>query len=220
MYKHFGKQIIAEILNKCDVGDVSPGFVDICYRKVYEGFMEHVDAIDNGISVSDQPAKYHVSTTLSNRVGHLNPAWNEPNTPEAFNSGFVEAMSLTGGEFVAYVERLARVWWPARSIVEKAIAERKTHHASGAIIILDSQCPWKDHLFEIEKDSGMSPDILYILYGDSGGGWRIQAVPVDPTSFDSRKKLLEAHMGLRDEILSEQVILARGLPYSFCYEYH
>ena len=205
VYKHYGKEIITEILKSCKDVQVTSDFVDICYRKVYEGFMEHVDAIDNGISVSDEPPKYHVSTTLSNRVGHLNPAWNQPNTPEAFNAGFVQAMVLTGSEFIACVERLAMQWWPARSIVQKAVDERFTHHSSGSILVLDSQCPWKDHLFEIEKDQSLNADILYVLYGDSGGSWRIQAVPVEPTSFSSRKKLLEPYMGLRDENLSEAV---------------
>ena len=205
MYKHYGKKILTEILTKLNCGEVSDGFVDICYRKVYEGFMEHIDAIDNGVSIADTPSKYHVSTTLSNRVGYLNPSWNEENTPEAFNLGFVEAMLLTGGEFVSCVERLARTWWPARSIVQKGIDDRFTHHRTGSIVILDSQCPWKDHLFEIEGENEMKPEILYVIYGDSGGGWRIQAVPLDPNSFHSRRKLLEPYMGLRDEVLSESV---------------
>lgn len=62
-----------------------------------------------------------------------------------------------------------------------------------------------------------------MLYADSGGSWRIQvnfldaflvevfftcppqAVPVDPTSFNSRKKLPEVWCGLRDEVLSEKI---------------
>lgn len=38
--------------------------------------MEEVDAVDNGISQCDGEARYAVSTTLSARVGHLNPRWN------------------------------------------------------------------------------------------------------------------------------------------------
>ena len=38
-----------------------------------------------------------------------------------------------------------------------------------------------------------------------GGSWRIQAVPVSPNSFDSRKKLPEAWCGLRDSVLSDKV---------------
>jgi uncharacterized UPF0160 family protein len=101
-------------------------------------------------------------------------------------------MLLTGSEFVSHVANLVTSWWPARSIVHKAISERTQHHASGSIIILDKVCPWKDHLFELEHylaaDSTLSP-ILYALYNDIDGSWRIQAVPLEPTSFHSRKKL-------------------------------
>lgn len=38
--------------------------------------MEEVDAVDNGISQYDGEARYSVSSTLSARVGHLNPRWN------------------------------------------------------------------------------------------------------------------------------------------------
>jgi uncharacterized UPF0160 family protein len=44
--------------------------------------------------------------------------------------------------------------------------------------------------------------VLYVLYEDAAGSWRIQAVPRDPNSFESRKKLPESWCGLRDEILS------------------
>lgn len=44
--------------------------------QLYENFVEEVDAIDNGISQCDGEARYAISTTLSARVGHLNPCWN------------------------------------------------------------------------------------------------------------------------------------------------
>ena len=71
-----------------------------------------------------------MSTTLSNRVGYLNPSWNEPNTPEAFNDGFSEAMMLVGSEFIGCVERIALSWWPARSIVQKAVDDRMNIHGN------------------------------------------------------------------------------------------
>jgi len=36
--------------------------------------------------------------------------------------------------------------------------------ASGNIVILGSQCPWKDHLFDIEKESNLGSQILYGKY--------------------------------------------------------
>ena len=47
--------------------------------KVYEGFMEEIDGIDNGISTHDGPGRYTVHTNLSRRVGNFSPRWNDPN---------------------------------------------------------------------------------------------------------------------------------------------
>jgi uncharacterized UPF0160 family protein len=39
-----------------------------------------------------------------------------------------------------------------RSIVENAVRCRFDAHESGSIIVLSQFCPWKEHLFEIEKE--------------------------------------------------------------------
>lgn len=200
VYKHYGKSIIKEILGCED----SHELVEICYDKVYKNFIEHIDAIDNGVAIADTPPKYHVSTSLSSRVGRLNPAWNEPQTPDIVNNQFIEAMTLTCSEFVGCIKGISDNWWPARSIVASAIEKAKSVHESGEIIVLEQFCPWKEHLFELEEASGVAGRIKYALYGDSGGSWRIQAVPVDPNSFSSRKKLPEPWCGVRDEALSEK----------------
>lgn len=199
VYKHFGREIISAIL-----GDkAEPEFVDVCFHKLYKGFMEHIDAIDNGVSIADGvPLKYHVSTSLSARVGTLNPSWNEPQSPEIFNAKFIEAMTMTCGEFVSATKALAEQWWPARSIVQNALDTRFTHHPSGGVIVLSQACPWKDHLFELSDDG---KPVIYALYQDTGGSWRIQAVPEDPNSFISRKKLPEAWCGVRDKDLDAKV---------------
>ena len=45
---------------------------------------------------------------------------------------------------------------------------------------------------------------FYVIYPDeTAGSWRVQAVPVSPDSFESRKALPDAWRGLRDEKLSE-----------------
>ena len=45
---------------------------------------------------------------------------------------------------------------------------------------------------------------FYVVYPDeTAGAWRVQAVPVSPDSFGSRKALPEVWRGLRDEKLSE-----------------
>lgn len=153
IYKHFGKEII-----KCLLTDlpISEDFVDLCYPKVYKGFVEHIDAIDNGIAVADGELRYIISSTLSSRVGHLNPAWNEPQSAAVLNERFRAAMSLAAKEFVDHVLSLATVWWPGREIVKKAIENRGAVHPSGKILILDTFCPWREHLSDLEKDQVIS----------------------------------------------------------------
>jgi uncharacterized UPF0160 family protein len=151
VYKHFGKDILRHVIHTIDATAVSDEFVDICYLKVYKDFMEHIDAIDNGVSVADGEIKYHVSTTLSSRVGRLNPAWNEPQTPDVMNSQFQQAMLLTTSEFIVAVEGLVKSWWPGRSIVQNAVTTRHEVHPSGKIILFSKACPWKDHLFDMEQ---------------------------------------------------------------------
>ena len=207
VYKHFGREILKEIITTDDGVVPSDEFVNTCYHKLYKDFMEHIDAIDNGISVSDSAPRYHVSSTLSSRVGMLNPSWNEVQTPDIINDRFFDAMQLTCSEFLLHAHQLVKSWWPARAIVQSALNSRFDVHPSGQIIILDQACPWKDHLFEIEEELKASP-VLYALYQDLGGSWRIQAVPVDPNSFQSRKKLPDEWCGLRDDVLSEKV----GMP--------
>ena len=66
----------------------------------------------------------------------------------------------------------------------------------------------KEHLFELEADDNVravnSGQAIYVVYpDDTAGQWRVQAVPLSPQSFESRKALPEAWRGLRDEKLDE-----------------
>lgn len=111
VYKHFGRDILHEVAKTVTADETEQNLlVSVSYEKIYKDFMEHIDAIDNGISVCDSPPKYYISSTLSNRVGHLNPSWNEESSTELINSRFIDAMALTCSEFLHEVETLMKVW--------------------------------------------------------------------------------------------------------------
>ena len=102
-----------------------------------------------------------------------------------------------------------QVWLPARGIVETAIQKAREIDESGEIIHFESGCPWKEHLYDLEKELKIAQPIKYVLYGvssrylqDKDGKYRVQAVGF-PGSFESRKALPAAWRGLRDEQLSE-----------------
>ena len=65
---------------RADVRQAGEGREDLAqviYRKMYKGFVEEIDAIDNGINVAEGDLKYKINTHLSARAGQLNPGWHE-----------------------------------------------------------------------------------------------------------------------------------------------
>jgi uncharacterized UPF0160 family protein len=57
-----------------------------------------------------------------------------------------------------------QVWLPARAHVKIAIEKRKSVDGSGEIILLETICPWKDHLYELEEEMGVETPLKYCIY--------------------------------------------------------
>ncbi len=113
--------------------------------QVYKNFIEAVDAIDNGVNqyASKDPPLYINNTTLSARVGALNPRWNEESSDAVLDASFAKAVLLTGGEFLEAVQYVYKHWLPAKHIVRAAVQARHAVDASGCIIKLSQAAPWK-----------------------------------------------------------------------------
>lgn len=196
VYKHFGKQVIANLLEKQVDSDV----VEILYPKVYTEFVEAVDANDNGISAyssEEEPAFKTSAITLPAMVSRLNPLWTEDSSDEALDKRFLQASQLMGEAFVNVVLSYGKGWYPAKSFVETAFAKRTEYDPEGRIVVFDDFVPWKEHLYTIETANDKQGQVLYVLYSD-GKGWRVQAVAKSSGSFESRKALPEAWRGKRD----------------------
>ncbi|KZS86946.1 GAMM1 protein [Sistotremastrum niveocremeum HHB9708] len=205
IYKHFGEEIIASRLG------FSPedARIQILYLKLYAEFIEGIDAIDNGIEQYDTTLepKYKIRTDLSSRVGWLNPPWNKSSESYSIDDLFLTASNLTGTEFLDRLDYYGKSWLPARDLVATALQSRASVHPSQRIAIFDVFAPWKEHLFDLETELKILDDShpYYVLYPDEfGGTWRIQAVPVNPASFQSRLALPEDWRGVRDDDLSKK----------------
>eukprot|EP00922_Rhytidocystis_sp_ex-Travisia-forbesii_P070499 GHVS01105301.1.p1 GENE.GHVS01105301.1~~GHVS01105301.1.p1 ORF type:complete len:434 (+),score=56.58 GHVS01105301.1:24-1325(+) len=200
VYKHYGKQILQTAFGIRDAKLLS-----VIYLKLYENFIESVDAVDTGVSICESGGRqYKDTTSLSYRISRLNPTWNDS---EGLSEDvqFNKAMDIAREEFQAQVRGLLKVWWPARSIVEASIANRMSVHPSGQIIILEQGCPFIEHLYELEDEFGITDrPVLYALFADKDS-WRIRAVGVKGESFAIRAPLPERWRGLRDEEASKAV---------------
>lgn len=201
IYKHFGQDIIQEVLKL-----EKPSTVDMLYKKVYKEFIEAVDANDNGINnyPSDVEKKYNDKyLTLPAIVSQLNPRWNINPTDKDFDEAFEKASELMGTCFLNLLKGYGESWLPARDIVEAAFDTRYDVHPSGEIIILEQFCPWKEHLYAIEKEKSAQGAIKFVLFADLSSKWRISTVSVTSTSFEFRFGLPEPWRGVRDEELSK-----------------
>jgi len=212
VYKHFGKEVIA---NRIQAPPDDPRVMTL-WLKLYKTFIEAIDAIDNGIPQypTDIKPKYLSRTNLSARVGWLNPAWNETVDSQVVDAQFAKASQLTGDEFMGRLDYYAKSWLPARDLVASAITYRVHVDPSGKILLLDQYAPWKEHLFELEAELSLDDEKkpIYVIYADeTGGTWRVQAVPLSSESFESRKALPEAWRGLRDDELSQATGIDGGI---------
>ena len=70
--------------------------VNLFYHRVYESFLEQIDANDNGISQYEGAPKYKSSGGICGRVGRFNPHWNEAEIDP--DERFKQAMKCVGGE--------------------------------------------------------------------------------------------------------------------------
>lgn len=198
VYLHFGRQLLAQ-LTQLKEDDRQ---LEVLYDKLYENFVEEVDAVDNGISQCDGEARYSITTTLSARVGHLNPSWNSKS--QDTEEGFRKAMKMVGEEFLDRLEFYQSSWLPARAVVEEAVKGRHQVDPSGEVLLFSQGgCPWKEHLFALEKELQVETPIKFVLYSDQNGQWRVQCVPAGLNTFQNRLSLLEEWRGVRDDALSE-----------------
>uniref|UniRef100_A0A3Q3LYS5 Myg1 exonuclease n=1 Tax=Mastacembelus armatus TaxID=205130 RepID=A0A3Q3LYS5_9TELE len=180
VYAHFGRQLLAQ-LTQLKEDDRQ---LEVLYDKLYENFVEEVDAVDNGISQYDGEARYTISSTLSARVSHLNPRWNSKS--QDTEEGFRKAMKMVGEEFMDRLDFYQSSWLPARAVVEEAVKERHKVDPSGEIVLFSQcGCPWKEHLFSLEKELQVETPIKFVLYEDQNGHWRVQCVPVGLNTFQN-----------------------------------
>ncbi|KAM3717062.1 MYG1 protein [Dirofilaria immitis] len=201
IYAHFGKNVIGALLGLSHNDTV----IDILFKKVYEIFVEAIDAIDNGIAQFDGEPRYYLGGTLSSRVSMLNPAWNEDLI--SVDERFIMAVKLVDKEFSELLTYLYKSWLPARSIVVNAVVHRFNVDKSGQIFLLEAGgVPWKDHFFYIEEQFHVKNNgITYVIYEDNANAqWRVQAIPIsEKQPFENRLPLPEAWRGLRDAELTK-----------------
>ncbi|KAH8420680.1 hypothetical protein KR222_000187 [Zaprionus bogoriensis] len=202
IYCHYGERVIQSIVQRERNVQLSRENLALAFVQIYRNFISELDAIDNGVPMFEggEP-RYKISTHLSARIGRLNPSWQDKDAD--VDQLFHKAMAVAGKEFVENVLEVACSWIAARDIVRKALEQAKSVHPSGQILQLDTFCPWKAHLADLEKEYAVEGVPKLVVFND-GTSWRVAGVPVTPSSFLGRKFLPSPWRGLRDEELCQQ----------------
>lgn len=164
--------------------------LEICQGKqdlanaVDAGLVSAIDAIDCG----------HVQgvvqgISLSQTIGMFNPTWQENRHCDDCFDEAVDFASRMLARFIA----AASGGVDAKAIVANAIE----HAKDPRVIVLNQYTPWKRTVHSLSEQA------LYVIYPAQTGQWRIQAVPVEPGSFENRKPLPKSWAGLSDQALQE-----------------
>ncbi|XP_058799041.1 MYG1 exonuclease isoform X2 [Phymastichus coffea] len=194
IYCHFGHRIIKQLVPEIQDADD----IERIFKRVYDMFIKEIDGIDNGIPMFEGEPLYRVHTDISSRVGRLNLQWNSVHLKE--EDQFQKAMALVGKEFTYFVEVTACTWLPARVLVKQSIQNRFEVDPSGKIVELIKSVPWKEHLYDVEKELGIENEIKFVIFKDNN--YRVQGIPQQLGSFICRVFLPEPWRGKRDDDLS------------------
>lgn len=208
IYKHFGREIISTVIKLDESILEEKEKIDYLYDKIYSDFIEAVDANDNGIDIYEEkdnlkPRFKDRNFSIAGIISNLNPSWESNANDHDFDRQFEIASKLIGDAFFNYLTYMGNSFLKAKQYVIDSFNDRFNIDKSGKILVFDRFIPWKEHLFNVELENNASGEILYVLFPDNSNSWRIAAVPINSTSFDSRKKLPEPWRGIRDDALSQ-----------------
>ena len=86
---------------------------------------------------------------------------------------------------------------PAYNIVRAAYDSREEFHPSGELMFMDRFAPWKEYVFEIERELECEGKLKFMISQDQRKMWRMQTMTKTQGTFDMRVPLCEAWRGLR-----------------------
>ena len=148
------------------------------------GLVSTIDAIDCG-----HVEGIYEGISLSQTISMFNPTWQEDSH---FDTCFDEAVGFALRVLTRFIAS-ASGGISAKAIVAKGIDDAEDPR----VIVLEKYTPWKRTVHALSEEA------LYVVYPSPTGQWRIQAVPVEPGSFEDRKSLPKAWAGLSDKALQE-----------------
>lgn len=149
---------------------------------VDEHLISPIDALDNGQGIRQENV-----LSFSAALSWFNPGWQEANSPYAFDEAFEDAV-----RFAEDVLLRAVAYANGKAEADQLALSAYLNAEDRSVIVLQQFHPWQDVLT-------VSQEPLYVVFPDSVSGWRVQCVPTEAGSFESRKPLPEEWLTQKPE---------------------
>ena len=185
LWRDYGKQfthIICPSLNEEELEAIA--------YKVSMEFITQIDASDNGITLNTYASPV---TTLSQIISSYIPLESEEQTLE---DGFWEAVKFAK-HLLQKVVRQYGEYYDNLRYMKEALRTQDVQHTH--VLVLEKAVKWKDILLELDTQE----NVLFVIFEDLTGSWRVQTVPKEENSFEARKDLPSDWSALRNEELSQ-----------------
>lgn len=154
-------------------------------QMVDKTLVQFIDSVDNG-----QAEKLKNVFTVSNIISGFNQNWYEDGDEEGQMMEFLEAVEVAERILYNAVKSVRGV------VMAKEELKKAEKLFDGKVLLLERFCPWQQYVAN-------NPDLLFVIFLDPTGSWRVQTVPETPYSFKSKKSLPESWAGLEGENLQK-----------------
>ena len=160
VWKYLGNEILINILKYMNLYEKNKKYLKEIHKKIYIDFINGVDAIDNGINQYDKDIKpkYKLAGEFNSRISRLNPEWNMKNID--VNERFKKAWDISEQEFSYHIINYDNSYFIVYDIVLYSVKEALKENR--LYFILEHYYPWKQCIYEIEKQLGVKDYIVYI----------------------------------------------------------
>jgi len=189
IWKYLGKNILENVIKSLDLFEQNKTHIDEIHKLIYLDFIMGVDGMDNGVTQYDKDIKpkYRLCGNFVDRISRLNPEWNMINID--VNERFKKGWDVAEDEFLSQIKKYANSYFLAYDIVEKSVNEAIKENK--LYIIMDTYCPWKKCLYEIEKKLKIENKLLYCILPTSNNRWTSTAINLNDHCMELRKPFPE-----------------------------
>lgn len=170
IWKTFGIRFLSKVVNP-----LQTYFQGKLCDKIYYGFVQEIDAVDNGIKYSENPT-YRVNVTISSIISAYNN-YNDVDDDEKQMSQFIKAMNIMEELFRITINKY--ICSENRYNSDKEWIFKNFRDMNDGIVVLNKETPvWHRCIREYERIN-KTKDIKFIVYQKKSKDYRLHVVNED-----------------------------------------